>query len=258
MNPNKLRKHVLEMVYRAQSGHIGGSFSLAEVIAFLFNNFDVTGRDKIILSKGHAVPIIYAALHEKGIISKKELLTFREINSRLQGHPVHWLIPEVQATTGSLGQGLSIAVGHALAKKLKREKGLIFCIVGDGEMQEGQVWEVALSASHKKLNNLTLILDYNKGQIDGHVKDVLNLEPLKPKWEAFGWHVQVVDGHNFSELYSALNSTHPEKPTMIIANTVKGKGVSFMEDTNEWHGKAPKKEELDKALKEIQSKVIGL
>lgn len=265
----KIRENILKMIAQAASGHPGGSLSLVEIIYTLFAKEGVMkhdpknpsryDRDRFVLSKGHGVPALYAILNAVGYdISEQELMSLRQLGSRLQGHPDRARLPIMEASTGSLGQGASIAQGIAMAYKLDKNPHRVYCVLGDGEMQEGQVWEVALSASHKKLNNLTLILDYNKGQIDGHVKDVLNLEPLKPKWEAFGWHVQVVDGHNFSELYSALNSTHPEKPTMIIANTVKGKGVSFMEDTNEWHGKAPKKEELDKALKEIQSKVIGL
>lgn len=265
----KIRENILKMIAQAASGHPGGSLSLVEIIYTLFAKEGVMkhdpknparyDRDRFVLSKGHGVPALYAILNAVGYdITENELMSLRQVGSRLQGHPDRVRLPIMEASTGSLGQGASIAQGIAMAYKLDNNPHRVYCVLGDGEMQEGQIWEVALSAAHKKLNNLTLILDYNKGQIDGHVKDVLGLEPLKPKWEAFGWNVQVVDGHNFSELYRSLTSNHPEKPTIIIANTVKGKGVSFMEDTNEWHGKAPKKEELDKAIKEIQSKVIGL
>lgn len=265
----KIRENILKMIAQAGSGHPGGSLSLVEILYSLFakdgvmkhdptnpNRYD---RDRLVLSKGHGVPALYAVMAATGYdITESELMTLRHLGSRLQGHPDRARIPYMEASTGSLGQGASIAQGIAMAYKLDNNPHRVYSVVGDGEMQEGQIWEVALSAPHKKLNNLTLILDYNKGQIDGHVKDVLDLEPLKPKWEAFGWHTHVVDGHNYKELVAAYQNTHPTKPSMIIANTVKGKGVSFMEDQNGWHGKAPNKDELEKSINEIKSKTIGL
>lgn len=265
----KIRENILKMIAKAGSGHPGGSLSLVEILYSLFakdgvmkhdpKNPEKYDRDRMVLSKGHGVPALYAVMAATGYdITESELMTLRELGSRLQGHPDRARIPYMEASTGSLGQGASIAQGIAMAYKLDNNPHRVYTVIGDGEMQEGQIWEVALSASHKKLNNLTMILDYNKGQIDGHVKDVLDLEPLKPKWEAFGWHTQVVDGHNYQQLVDALKNTHPTKPSMIIANTIKGKGVSFMEDQNGWHGKAPNKEELEKSLNEVKTKTIGL
>lgn len=265
----KIRENILKMIAKAGSGHPGGSLSLVEILYSLFakdgvmkhdpKNPDKYDRDRMVLSKGHGVPALYAVMAATGYdITESELMTLRELGSRLQGHPDRARIPYMEASTGSLGQGASIAQGIAMAYKLDNNPHRVYTVIGDGEMQEGQIWEVALSASHKKLNNLTMILDYNKGQIDGHVKDVLDLEPLKPKWEAFGWHTQVVDGHNYQQLVDALKNTHPTKPSMIIANTIKGKGVSFMEDQNGWHGKAPNKDELEKSVNEVKSKTIGI
>lgn len=265
----KIRENILKMIAKAGSGHPGGSLSLVEILYSLFAKDGVMkhdaknparyDRDRLVLSKGHGVPALYAVMSATGYdITEEELMTLRQLGSRLQGHPDRVRIPYMEASTGSLGQGASIAQGIAMAYKLDNNPHRVYTVIGDGEMQEGQIWEVALSAPHKKLNNLTMILDYNKGQIDGHVKDVLNLEPLKPKWEAFGWHTHVVDGHNYKELVEAYKNVHPTKPSMIIANTVKGKGVSFMEDQNGWHGKAPNKDELEKSINEVKSKVIGL
>jgi transketolase len=264
-----IRENILKMITKAASGHPGGSLSLVEILYTLFAKDGVMkhdpknparyDRDRLVLSKGHGVPALYAILHHFGYdITAHELDTLRELGSRLQGHPDRVRIPYVEASTGSLGQGASIAQGIAMAYKLDKNPHQVFCILGDGEMQEGQIWEVALSAPFKKLNNLTLILDYNKGQIDGPVSEVLDLEPLKPKWESFGWNTLVVDGHNFAELQKALSTVHPTKPTMIIANTIKGKGVSFMEGQIGWHGKAPSQDELAKAIAEIKTTSIGL
>lgn len=265
----KIRENILKMLTKAGSGHPGGSLSLVEILYALFakdgvmkhdpKNPDRYDRDRLVLSKGHGVPALYAVLSAVGYdITENELMTLRELGSRLQGHPDRVRIPYVEASTGSLGQGASIAQGIAMAYKLDNNPFRVYSILGDGEMQEGQVWEVALSAPFKKLNNLTLILDYNKGQIDGHVKDVLDLEPLKPKWESFGWHVHVVDGHNYKELTKALTDVHPTKPSIVLAHTIKGKGVSFMEGEIGWHGVTPTKDELVKALSEVQNLKVGI
>ena len=253
INPTNLRKHVLKMIFEKQSGHWGGSASLAEIVAFLFNEFDPLGKDKIILSKGHAVPILYAALVEAGVIPIEELTTFREVNSRLQGHPVHWLIPELQATTGSLGQGLSIAIGHAMAKKLKKEEGLVFCIVGDGEMQEGQNYEGLMFASKYKLDNLVVLLDTNKAQNDGLVGDTMPISNLRMVVEGFGWRYANLDGHNYDLLVKCKKFfNYPGPPKFLKLDTIKGKGVSFME-TPEWHSKVPNAEEFKLAMEELNA-----
>lgn len=265
----KIRKQILQMIHQNGTGHPGGSLSMVEMIYALFGENGIMkhnpknptelNRDRLVLSKGHGCPALYAILHDVGYdITEKELMTLRHLGSRLQGHPDRARIPYVEASTGSLGQGASIAQGIAMSYKLDKIDKRVFCIVGDGEMQEGQIWEVALSAPHKKLDNLTLILDYNKAQIDGTVKDVLDLEPLRNKWESFGWHVDVIDGHKYSELFNALTKKH-NKPSIVIANTIKGKGVSFMENNVGWHGKAPNNEELQKAVSEVEANFsIGL
>ena len=250
INPNKLRKHVLDMVYDKQSGHIGGSFSIAELTAYLYNNFNlIEGNDKIILSKGHAVPILYAALYELGVINT--INNFREINSPLQGHPDKEKLPYMHATTGALGQGLSISIGHALASKTKKLNNKIFCILGDGELQEGQIWEGFMLAPKYKLSNLVCFIDYNKAQNDGYVKNILDLGDLKTKINSFGWETKVIDGHNIKEIHNSIkNLGQWDYPLCIILDTIKGKGVSFMEHP-EWHAKAPNKEEYNNALKEL-------
>lgn len=256
INPNNLRKHVLDMVYQKQSGHIGGSFSLAEIVAYLYDNFELIepNKDKLILSKGHAVPILYAVLHELGHI--KSLDNFREVNSPLQGHPDKDRLPLMHATTGALGQGLSIAIGHALACKAKKLDNQIFCILGDGEIQEGQIWEAFMLAPEYKLDNLTCFIDYNKAQNDGWVDDIYpgmsSEKSLCKKIESFGWNVIVVDGHDQAEIHKYFDPYWKikGKPTCFILDTIKGKGVSFMVDP-EWHAKAPSDEEYNKALKEL-------
>ena len=255
ISPNNIRKISLEMIHNSKSGHVGGSFSIAEIVSYLYNNYDLSsGReDKLILSKGHAVPAIYAALHLSGVISKEEILTFREIDSRLQGHPDKVRLPNVVATTGSLGQGLSIAIGHALSHKIKGNNQKVFCIVGDGEMQEGQVWESIMLAPKFKLDNLYFIIDSNGAQNDGNVEDILSLnigKSIKDKIESFGWNTTVVDGHNVSEIDLAVKNISENIPNCIIANTTKGKGVSFME-TYEWHAKAPNDREFELAIEEL-------
>ncbi len=265
----QIRKNILQMIYLAQSGHPGGSLSCVEIIYTLMAKDGVMKydpshplekeRDRFILSKGHACPALYAILSATGHdITQSELMTLRQLGSRLQGHPDRVRIPYLEASTGSLGQGASIAQGIAMSYKLDNIKNRVFALLGDGEMQEGQIWEVALSAPHHKLDNLTLILDYNKGQIDGPTKKVLDLDPLVDKWQAFGWDVEEIDGHNYSELFTAL-AKKSIKPQMIIAHTIKGKGVSFMEGNIEWHGKAPNSKEMELAMNEISSNhKIGL
>ena len=251
INPNKLRKHVLNMVYEKQSGHIGGSFSMAEITAYLYNNYDLItpNKDKLILSKGHAVPILYAALYELGHIDTLD--NFREVNSPLQGHPDKERLDLMHATTGALGQGLSIAIGHALACKTKKLDNKIFCVLGDGEVQEGQIWEAFMLAPKYELDNLVCFIDYNKSQNDGYVKDILDMGDLGAKIKSFGWDTYVIDGHSLTNIdLVMLGLKDHKKPICIILDTVKGKGVSFMEEP-EWHAKAPNKEEYLQSLKEL-------
>lgn len=251
LDPNKLRKHVLDMVYSKQSGHIGGSFSIAEVVSYLYSNYNLLEefKDKLILSKGHAVPILYAALYELGVLSTLD--NFREVDSPLQGHPDKLRLPSMHATTGALGQGLSIAIGHALACKAKKLDNSIFCILGDGEVQEGQVWESFMLAPKYNLNNLVCFIDYNKSQNDGYVADILDLGDLPQKITAFGWQVYNIDGHDLDQIESCLHNLHVgTKPLCIVLNTKKGKGVSFMEQPK-WHSKAPNEQEYLESLKEL-------
>lgn len=256
-----LRKHVIEMTAEAGSGHPGGSLSAADVIAVLYfyqmkhnpKKPEWSERDRFILSKGHAAPVLYAALAESGYFPVRELKYLRKTGSMLQGHPDRVKIPGVEISTGSLGQGLSAAVGMALVGKMDKKKWRVYCMIGDGECQEGQIWEAAMSAAHYKLDNLTVILDRNKLQIDGHTEEVMSIEPIDEKWKAFGWHVTRIDGHNIKQIIDALNAERPKgKPYMIIADTTKGKGVSFMEGNVDFHGKAPTKEEASKALEELE------
>ena len=252
INPNKLREHILDMVYKANSGHIGGSFSIVELIAYLYSNYPGLindNQDKLILSKGHAVPVLYAVLYELDLIDSLD--SFRQINSRLQGHPDHNKLKYLHATTGSLGQGLSIAIGHALAYKMKGEQHKVFCILGDGEMQEGQIWEGLMLAPKYKLDNLVVFLDKNGSQNDGYVNDILPLPNLRERLSYSGWYntFEMKDGHNMYELKDIMNYDI-KGPKFVIMNTVKGKGISFME-TKEWHAKATNKEEYLRAKKEL-------
>ena len=259
---NFMRKNIVKMVAEAKSGHPGGSLSAADIMTVLYfgtmqvdpDNPQWPDRDRLVLCKGHAAPVLYAALSQKGFFPEAELMSLRKVNSRLQGHPDMRKTPGVDASTGSLGQGLSIACGMAMAGKLDKKDYRVFAILGDGELAEGQVWEAAMSASHYKLDNLTAILDYNGLQIDGCVKDIMCSVPVREKWEAFGWVVKEIDGHSFAEIESALQWADDivGKPAMIIAHTVKGKGVSFMENEVDWHGKAPNAEQLEKALAELE------
>ena len=258
----ELRIDVLEMIARAGSGHPGGSLSSVEILTALY--FGVLryradeprfpGRDRFVISKGHGVPTVYAALARAGCIEPAELDSLRTLGSRLQGHPDHVRLPYIEAATGSLGQGLSVAVGMALAERLDGKHDYrVFCLLGDGELQSGQVWEAAMAAGKYRLGKLAAILDYNKVQLDGHVRSIMDVEPLADKWRAFRWHVVEVDGHDLRAILQAFGEAtqESERPTIIIAHTVKGKGVSFMEDTHAWHGKAPSREELDRAIAEL-------
>lgn len=257
-----IRRHIIQMTAAAASGHPGGALSAADIVAALYFRVmrgldpawpENPDRDRFILSKGHACPVLYAALAEKGFIGRDELLTFRKLHSRLQGHPDMRKVPGVEMSTGSLGQGLSAGVGMALAAKMDNRDYRVYVMLGDGECQEGQVWEAAMAGAHYKLDNLVAIVDRNGLQIDGPTEVVMALEPLPAKWRAFGWHVIEIDGHSFPEILSAFEEAETIKgrPTAIIARTIKGKGVSFMENAVEWHGTAPSAEQRDRALAEL-------
>jgi transketolase len=253
IDPNVLRKKVIDMVYDKKSGHIGGCFSMAELTSVLYEDYDIGGKDKLILSKGHAVPIIYAVLHELGKISDEELNLFREIDSPLQGHPDKLRLPLVDATTGSLGQGLSIAIGHSHGKTLRGEDGTVFCVLGDGELQEGQVWESLMYYPKTELKNLICIIDWNKGQNDGYSKDFsIMYDNLQERISSFGWDTRVIDGHSRDVIRHNLSvkTEWLDQPLCLILDTVKGKGVSFMEHPS-WHCKVPTEEEYDLAMKEL-------
>ena len=257
----EIRKWVIESVYRAGSGHPGGSLSSADIIACLYfhemrhNPKDPHwgDRDRFVLSKGHTAPALYAALALAGYFDVEELKNLRKIGHFLQGHPCMRKVPGVDMSTGSLGQGLSAAVGMALAGKLDKKDYRVFVLLGDGEVQEGQVWEAANTASHYKLDNLIAILDRNKLQIDGPTEEIMHIEPLAWRWQAFGWDVIEIDGHDVEEILATFHEiTFNEKPTMIIANTIKGKGVSFMEGTLSFHGKPPSDEQYKLAMNELE------
>lgn len=258
----EIRKDIIEEVYYAQSGHPGGSLSIADIMAVLYfdelnideNNFNKKERNRLVLSKGHCSPALYAALAEKGIIKKEELKNFRNINSKLQGHPNMNDVPGVDMSSGSLGQGLSVADGMAISAKLDNLDYRVYCILGDGEIEEGQVWEAAMAASKYKLDNLCVIVDNNNLQIDGKIEEVMSPYPIDKKFESFGFYTITIDGNNIKQILQAFKKAkeNKNKPTCIIAKTIKGKGVSFMEDKAEWHGKAPNKEEFEKALKELE------
>lgn len=257
----EMRKDIIVMVGAAKSGHPGGSLSAADIVAALYfhvmrhdpHNPKWPDRDRFVLSKGHACPVLYSALAEAGYYPKEEIITFRNINTRLQGHPDMKKLPGVEFTTGSLGQGLSGAHGMALAGKLDKKDYRVFCMIGDGESEEGQIWEAAMAAAHYKLDNVTAITDFNGLQIDGPNCEVMTVTPLPDKWRSFGWNVIEIDGHDFTQILDALSPGRTVKgqPTMIIARTVKGKGVSFMEGVCDWHGKAPNEEQAMQALAEL-------
>ena len=249
------------MLAKAGSGHPGGSLSAADLITALYfsvlrhdpKNPSWPDRDRFHMSKGHCCPLWYAVLAESGYFPEKELWTLRQLGSILQGHPDR-RTPGVDVASGSLGQGLSVALGISLAAKIDKKDYRVYCLLGDGEIQEGNVWEAAMACAHFKCDNLCAILDYNGFQIDGKVCEIIDLEPLISKWQAFGWHAIEIDGHNMEEILAAYKEakTIKNKPTMIIAHTVKGKGVSFMENVCDFHGRAPTKEEAEKALKELE------
>ncbi|SFR03610.1 transketolase [Desulfoscipio geothermicus] len=257
----QIRRHIVSMVGAAGSGHPGGSLSAADIVTALY--FDVMRidpqrpdwpeRDRFVLSKGHAAPVLYAALAERGYFPVEQLQTLRKLGSPLQGHPDMRKVPGVEMSTGSLGQGLSAAGGMALAGKLDGRDYRVFALLGDGEIQEGQIWEAAMAAAHYKLDNLTAILDHNGLQIDGPVGEVMSPEPVAEKWRAFGWDVQEIDGHDMEQVLGAVTRAGEVrgKPSIVIANTVKGKGVSFMENEVGWHGSAPKPEQVEQALAEL-------
>ena len=257
----KVRLGIVEATYQAGSGHPGGSLSCADVLTYLyFNEMNVRPdepayeeRDRFVLSKGHAAPALYSVLAQKGFFPVEELKTLRKIDSRLQGHPDMHKTPGVDISTGSLGIGLSNACGMALAAKLQNKDYRVFAVTGDGEIQEGQIWEAAMFASHYKLDNLIVYVDANGLQIDGRTGDVMSVEPIDKRFEAFGWKVQRINGHDFEEIEKATENAKAVKgqPCAIICNTVKGKGVSFMEDKAGWHGVAPKKDEYEQAVKEL-------
>jgi transketolase len=256
----QFRREILEMITEAGSGHPGGSLSAVEILISLYfckmrHRPDDPAwplRDRFVMSKGHASPLLYVTLANCGYFPKEELKTFRKLGSRLQGH-VHVGVPGVELSTGSLGQGLSVANGIALGAKIRKVGFKVYCLLGDGEIQEGQVWEAAMTAPHHKLDNICAILDYNKVQENGPVAAIKGEEPQGDKWRSFGWHVVQVDGHNFEEILGALDEFDrvTGKPTFVIAHTIKGRGVSFMEGQAAWHGKAPSKEQLGKALAEL-------
>ncbi|EOC99542.1 transketolase [Caldisalinibacter kiritimatiensis] len=258
---NTLRKDIIKMINAASSGHPGGSLSACEIVTALYfkemkidpQNPNWEDRDRFVLSKGHGAPVLYAALAEKGYFQKEELMKLRKVGEMLQGHPDMKGTPGVDMSTGSLGQGLAVANGMALAGKLDNKDYRVYVLLGDGEVQEGMIWEAAMFAAHNRLNNLTVFLDHNGLQIDGKNREVMNIEPIDKKWEAFGWHVIKIDGHNFEEIFKAIEESKgvKDRPTIIIANTVKGKGVSFMENKVGWHGSAPNDEETEKALDEL-------
>lgn len=260
---NHVRKNILREIFMAQSGHPGGSLGACDILTELFfevmdvdeSNVNGIDRDRFVLSKGHTSPLLYAILAEKGLLDEKELDTFRKIDSKLQGHPNMNYVAGVDMSTGSLGQGFAAADGMALANKLSGNQHRVYCLIGDGESQEGEIWETAMAAAHFKNDNLCAIIDVNGLQIDGYTKDVMNPEPLDEKFKAFGWHVICVDGHDFEQLKVAFQEAKKTKgqPTVIIAKTIKGKGVSFMEDQAGWHGKAPNQEQYEQAIKELEA-----
>lgn len=257
----KIRKNIIEMVYSASSGHPGGSLSVTDILTTLYfkemnvdiNNPKNENRDRLVLSKGHCTPALYSTLAEKGFFSENDLKTFRKINSYLQGHPDMNKIPGVDMSSGSLGQGLSVANGMAIAGKLDKKDYRVYCIMGDGEIEEGQIWEAAMTSSHYKLDNLCAIIDNNNLQIDGKVDEVMSPYPIDKKFESFGFNTLVIDGHNFEEIINAFEKAKQTKgkPTAIIAKTIKGKGISYMENKASWHGKAPSEEEYKTAIEEI-------
>lgn len=262
---SRIRTDVIEEVHSAGSGHPGGSLSAADIVtALYFREMNVNpeepkmkGRDKFVLSKGHAAPVQYAALAEKGYFPKEELLTLRKLGSRLQGHPNMHKVPGIEMSTGSLGQCFAVCVGMAMANKLDKDPGRIYTLLGDGELQEGLIWEAAMASAHYKLDNLCAIVDWNGLQIDGSNDDVMTVSPIDEKFKSFGFNVIVIDGHDFGQIFDAFDKAREckGKPTVIIAKTHKGRGVSFMEDQAGWHGKAPDDAQAKQAVEELGGEV---
>lgn len=256
-----IRKDIVSMIHTSKSGHPGGSLSAVEILTALYfdemnidpNNCKMEDRDRFILSKGHAAPVLYATLAHKGYFDRDELNGLRKINRMLQGHPDMKGTPGVDMSTGSLGQGFSVACGMAMASKLDNAPWRVYTLLGDGEVQEGIVWEAAMSAAHYKLDNMVAFLDYNGLQIDGKNEDVMNIGPIVDKFKAFGWNVIEIDGHDFDQIFAALDMAKETvgKPTMIVAKTIKGKGISFMENEAGWHGAAPSDNDLERALADL-------
>lgn len=265
---NKVRKNALTAVYSAKSGHPGGSLSVADLMTLLYfevMNVDVNDprkadRDRFVLSKGHCAPALYGTLAEKGFIPVEDMKTFRHVDSYLQGHPDMNKVPGVDMSTGSLGQGVSVAGGMALAAKLDNKDYRVYSVLGDGELEEGQVWEQAMFAAHYKLDNFTIFVDNNGLQIDGDITKVMNPTPIDKKFEAFGWHVIVTDAHDFNALLAAVEEAKATKgkPTAVIMKSVKGKNVSFMENNAAWHGAAPNEEQYNQAIAELDAKIAEL
>ncbi|CDE60228.1 transketolase N-terminal subunit [Fusobacterium sp. CAG:439] len=257
------RKNILKMVYNAQSGHIGGAMSAVELLTVLYHKCmnicpkwtkdeNFANRDRFVLSKGHASSVLYSVLSQLGYFPKEELMTFRLFGSRLQGHPVP-VCPGIDVATGSLGQGLSVACGMAMGLKLDKNPAKVFCLMGDGELQEGSVWEAFMHCTHQKLDNIIAIIDRNRLQIDGCTENVKSLDPLDAKLKAFNWDVIEIDGHDIKAVYDAIEKAkNSDKPVAILADTVKGKGISFMENNAGWHGKAPNKEDFERAMTELE------
>ncbi len=258
---SRIRVDIIRQVHSAGSGHPGGSLSAADIVTALYfkemnidpENPKMKGRDKFVLSKGHAAPVQYAALAERGFFPKEELLTLRKLGSHLQGHPNRDKVSGIEMSTGSLGQGFAVCVGMALANKLDKDPGRIYTLLGDGELQEGLIWEAAMAAAHYKLDNLCVIVDWNGLQIDGNNDDVMTVRPIDEKFKAFGFNVLTIDGHDFGEIFVAFQQARDckDKPTAIIAKTCKGKGVSYMADQAGWHGKAPDDEQMKQAVEEL-------
>lgn len=264
----KVRMGVIEGTFHAKSGHPGGSLSIADILTYLYfdemkvdaNNPAWEDRDRFVLSKGHTAPALYAVLAEKGFFEKDLIKTLRKPDSILQGHPSMRYTPGVDMSTGSLGQGISAAVGMALGAKLQKKDFRVYTALGDGEIEEGQVWEAAMFAGNNKLDNLVAVVDFNKLQIDGSLDEVNSPCPIDEKFLAFGWNVIVIDGHNFDEIESAFKAAREckGKPTCIVANTIKGKGVSFMENECDWHGSAPKLDQYNQAMEELNKTLAEL
>ncbi len=258
----QVRRDIIEMTYLAASGHPGGSLSAVELLTALFFQFmkldpknpNSPDRDRIIVSKGHASPLLYSLMAQTGFFDPKLLTTFRQLGSPLQGHPIRGTLPGIEASTGSLGQGLSIAIGHALARKLDKKNYFTYVLMSDGELDEGQTWEAAAMAAHHKVDHLIVLLDANKFQLDNSTENICDMKPIPDKWRSFRWHVQEIDGHNFDEIIPAIQKAQQVKdqPCLILANTIKGKGISFMENNNHYHGVAPTKDERDRAMNELK------